>query len=353
MRDAPTPIELQRARGRAEVAVSRRDGGVRLDRLFQQGCAKALLPRPGGPAPEVVLINTAGGVTGGDRIDWRLAAGAGAALVATTQAAERVYRSAGGAARIATRLTLGAGARLDWLPQETILFDGARLDRRLEVEMAADARLLALETLVLGRAAMGETVATGAVSDQWRIRRGGRLVHAEALRLDGDLAAATAGAATLGRRAGAGDAGRRRAGRRASRRRAGARRARRGHRGGQRQGRGRSRRAHARGRGAGLARRADPLSDGVPGRAAAARLDELRGAMNLTPREKDKLLVSVAAMVARGRLARGVRLNHPEAIALITDFVVEGARDGRSVAELMEAGAHVVAASQCMEGCRR
>jgi len=72
--------------------------------------------------------------------------------------------------------------------------------------------------------------------------------------------------------------------------------------------------------------------------------------MNLTPREKDKLLVSVAAMVARGRLARGVRLNHPEAIALISDFVVEGARDGRSVAELMEAGAHVVAASQCMEG---
>ena len=72
--------------------------------------------------------------------------------------------------------------------------------------------------------------------------------------------------------------------------------------------------------------------------------------MNLTPREKDKLLVSLAAMVARGRLARGVKLNHPEALALITDFVVEGARDGRSVAELMEAGAHVVTASQWMEG---
>jgi len=72
--------------------------------------------------------------------------------------------------------------------------------------------------------------------------------------------------------------------------------------------------------------------------------------MNLTPREKDKLLVSLAAMVARGRLARGVKLNLPEAIALITDFVVEGARDGRSVAELMEDGAHVVTAAQCMEG---
>jgi urease subunit gamma/beta len=72
--------------------------------------------------------------------------------------------------------------------------------------------------------------------------------------------------------------------------------------------------------------------------------------MNLTPREKDKLLISLAAMVARGRLARGVKLNHPEAIALITDFVVEGARDGRSVADLMEAGAHVITAGQCMAG---
>lgn len=72
--------------------------------------------------------------------------------------------------------------------------------------------------------------------------------------------------------------------------------------------------------------------------------------MNLTPREKDKLLVSLAAMVARARLARGVKLNHPEAIALITDFVVEGARDGRSVADLMEAGARVVTAEQCMAG---
>jgi urease accessory protein len=194
---APVPSELQRARGRAEVAVSLRDGRVRLDRLFQEGCAKARLPRPGGEAPEVVLINTAGGVTGGDRIEWRLAAGPGASLVATTQAAERVYRSAGGVARVETRLTLAAGARLDWLPQETIVFDAGRLDRSLEVDMAEDARLLALEMLVLGRAARGERVASGAVSDRWRIRRGGRLVHAEALRLEGDIARAGAGAATL------------------------------------------------------------------------------------------------------------------------------------------------------------
>ncbi|MEI4261352.1 urease subunit gamma [Roseovarius sp. D0-M9] len=72
--------------------------------------------------------------------------------------------------------------------------------------------------------------------------------------------------------------------------------------------------------------------------------------MNLTPREKDKMLISLAAMIARGRKERGVKLNHPEAVALITDFVVEGARDGRSVADLMEAGAHVITVEDCMEG---
>jgi urease accessory protein len=197
MLDASPLPRLQRARGRAEVAVSHRGGRIRLDRLVQEGCGKALMPRTHGPVPEVVLVNTSGGVTGGDRIDWRLAAGPGAALVATTQAAERIYRSSGGAGRIETRLALGAGAALDWLPQETILYEGGRLARTLDVEMAPDARLFAIETLVLGRAAMGERVATGLLSDQWRIRRGGRLVHAEAVHADGDLAAATAGPATL------------------------------------------------------------------------------------------------------------------------------------------------------------
>lgn len=189
---------LQRTEGRAEVAVRRDGAAIRLDRLFQQGSAKAILPRVHTPVPEAVLVNTAGGLTGGDRVDWRLATGPGAALVATTQAAERIYRSSGGAARVRTRLELAPGAVLDWLPQETILFDGSRLDRRIEIDMAADARLLAVESLVLGRTAMGETLTTGALSDQWRLRRAGRLVHAEALHAEGDLAAATRGAATLG-----------------------------------------------------------------------------------------------------------------------------------------------------------
>jgi urease accessory protein len=197
MRLDPHPARMQRAAGRAEVAVSLRGGRSRLDRLYQEGCAKAILPRADGAAPEAVLINTAGGVTGGDRLDWALSAGPGASLVATTQAAERIYRSAAGEARIATRLALGAGATLEWLPQETILFDAGRLERRLEADLAGDAALTLLETVVLGRAAMGERVATGLISDQWRIRRDGHLVHAEALRAEGDFARAAAGPATL------------------------------------------------------------------------------------------------------------------------------------------------------------
>lgn len=197
----PPPEILQRARGRAEVAVSRRDGAIRLDRLYQQGCAKAFLP--GGPAardgtaPEVVLVNTSGGLTGGDRLDYRLDVDEGAAMLATTQSAERVYRAAASTARLAITLSVGAGGALDWLPQETILFEGGRLDRRLEADLAADARITLLETLVLGRAAMGETLTAAHITDHWRIRRAGPLIHAEALRLSGDIPRATAGPATL------------------------------------------------------------------------------------------------------------------------------------------------------------
>lgn len=199
-RDLPPPmlpLAHQRARGCAEIGFVWRDGATRLDRLYQSGCAKALLPRVHGGTPEVVLINTAGGVTGGDRVDYGITAGAGSAVVATTQAAERIYRSAGGSARIETRLVLGAGASLDWLPQETILFDGCRLTRHLQADLAEDATLTALEILMFGRAAMGESVATGALSDQWEIRRAGRLVHMEALRVVGDIGRAVQGAATL------------------------------------------------------------------------------------------------------------------------------------------------------------
>ncbi|MEO1601451.1 MAG: urease accessory protein UreD [Pseudomonadota bacterium] len=181
---------LPRARGAVRVAVRSGPRGSCLDRLYQSGSAKCLLPRlPGRPGEvEAVLLNTAGGIAGGDRFAYSATAAEGAALTVTTQAAERVYRSIGGIGALEGRLSIAPGARIDWLPQETILFDGGALDRRLEVDMAADASLLALEAVVLGRQAMGETVRTGHLTDRWRIRRDGCLVHAEALRLSGPVA---------------------------------------------------------------------------------------------------------------------------------------------------------------------
>jgi urease accessory protein len=107
-------------------------------------------------------------------------------MVLTTQACERVYRSTGEDARLTTRLTAAAGARLDWLPQETILYEGGRLARTLEVDLAPDATFCAVEAVLLGREAMGEDARNARLSDRWRIRRGGRLIHAEATRLSGD-----------------------------------------------------------------------------------------------------------------------------------------------------------------------
>lgn len=188
-----------RAQGRAEVVVRAAGGATRLARLYQQGCCKCLMPKGQGGC-EAVLINTAGGITGGDRLDYAAEAGPGAHLTVTTQAAERAYKAQPGeVGRVTLRLTLGAGAALDWLPQETILFDRSALERRFEVEMADDARLLMVEALVLGRAAMGETLATAHLADQWRIRRGGRLAYADALRLTGPVAATAARPALLGR----------------------------------------------------------------------------------------------------------------------------------------------------------
>lgn len=153
-----------------------------------------LLPRGG---REAIFINTSGGVTSGDRLHYAAQVKGGAQLDVTTQAAERIYRAPNGAGEITTTLRLDAQSRLDWLPQETILFEGAALKRQLNIEMGERASLLALETLVLGRKAMGETLRKARLSDQWRIRRGGRLVYADAVRFDAPEAQ-TMSAATLG-----------------------------------------------------------------------------------------------------------------------------------------------------------
>jgi urease accessory protein len=175
----------QRARGVGRIHSQTRDGRTRLLSLYQEGCAKIRLPHTHADHLEAVLINTAGGLTGGDHVVWETQVAPGAHLVLTTQACERVYRSLGPAAEVRSRLHVGAGAHLDWLPQETILFEDGNLDRALEVELAEGATLLAIEAVLLGRDAMGEAARRARLADRWRIRRNGRLIHAEATQLSG------------------------------------------------------------------------------------------------------------------------------------------------------------------------
>ncbi len=177
----------QRAEGRAGVEVAAMGAATRLVRLAQAGSSKVRLPNVAGRAVEAVVINTAGGIACGDRFSVDATAGEAAELAVSTPAAEKLYRSAGATAELSVRLRAAAGARIDWLPQETIFFDGAAVERRFEAELAPDATLLALEMLVLGRAAHDETVSRGRLVDRWRIRRGDRLVYADTLRLEGDL----------------------------------------------------------------------------------------------------------------------------------------------------------------------
>lgn len=179
---------LQRARGHGHVGTQQRDNTTRLATLFQEGCAKIRLPNTHSTALEAVLINTAGGLTGGDHTRWSAELAAGGHMVLTTQACERIYRSIGGPACVETRLTVGAGGHLDWLPQETILFAASQLDRRIDIDLGEAASLTAIEAILLGRDAMGEAAMDARLRDNWRIRRNGRLIHAEATRLDGTLA---------------------------------------------------------------------------------------------------------------------------------------------------------------------
>ncbi|MBY0295770.1 MAG: urease accessory protein UreD [Methylobacterium sp.] len=181
--------QRQRSLGRVALAAARLDGGAtRLMDLAEAGPLRLRLPRPDGPGLEGVLLNSAGGIACGDRFAVEATLGPGADLVLTTTAAEKIYRSDGPVTDLATRLTLASGARLAWLPQETILYDTARLTRRLDADMAPDAALTLFEALVFGRAARGESVREGSLRDAWRIRRGGRLVYADTLRLDGAVA---------------------------------------------------------------------------------------------------------------------------------------------------------------------
>jgi urease accessory protein len=190
-RDAPSAPSHQRSRGRAELGLVAAPGGARIAHLFQSSPLRILFPDSDPAEPkQAALVNVAGGLAGGDSLQVAIDLGAGARFTATTPAAEKIYRTLGPETEIASSLHLGASSVCEWLPQETILFDGAQLSRRMAVDLASDATLLAAEMLVLGRAARGERFTRGGVHDRWRIRRDGRLIWADAFRL-ADPGAAT------------------------------------------------------------------------------------------------------------------------------------------------------------------
>src|ERR1700686_5320725 len=178
-----------RAQGSVTFDVHQVEGVTRRRQLHESGSLRVRFPSPEAEGLSAVFVNTAGGVAGGDRFDIDITAGEGTRLAVTTAAAEKIYRAAGPAARIDIALKAAAGSHLAWLPQETILFDRARVSRRIDIDLAEGASLLLCEIVVFGQAAMGERMLQGEFVDRWRIRRGGRLVFAETIRLDGDIGA--------------------------------------------------------------------------------------------------------------------------------------------------------------------
>lgn len=192
------PLTTQRVKGEGGLDVGMVDGRTRIRRLYQQGAAKIRLPEKIEGPLEAVLINTAGGMTGGDRLDWSFGIGASASAVFTTQACEKAYRSNNGEAHIRTRIEVAAGGHLAWLPQETILYDQSALDRRLDIDLAPGGTALVVESAIFGRRAMGETVRTARFRDAWRIRLGGRMLHAENMAFSGEVALMLGRAAVAG-----------------------------------------------------------------------------------------------------------------------------------------------------------
>ena len=187
--DRAQVFAANRAVGRIVLMAEYGRGITQRKRLHEAGGLRMHFPGTRARELLAMLINTAGGIAGGDRFDLDIAAGDQARLAVSTTAAEKVYRSLGPKARIGIKLSAGAAASLAWLPQETILFDGARLERTIDIDLADDARLVLAEAVVFGRTGMGEAVKHGFFFDRWRVRRGGALVFAESVRLDGAIAA--------------------------------------------------------------------------------------------------------------------------------------------------------------------
>ncbi len=180
--------DLQRTVGYGAVCVESRLRRTHLTSLYQEGAAKVRIPRPFSDThTEAILLNTAGGLTDGDSLDWSFSVGSDASLVVTTQSCEKIYRSRGAPANVRVTANVAERGRFFWLPQETIFFDDAILHRRMDVSLATDAEATILEASIFGRRAMGETVKQGEFHDRWRITRNGRPIHAEDTRLTGEI----------------------------------------------------------------------------------------------------------------------------------------------------------------------
>jgi urease accessory protein len=184
----PSDNDLQRAEGFGRIVVSGSEKGARIMDVFQRSPLRILFPRScGGALQEAVFVNTAGGVAGGDRLESCVTAQADASIAVTSQAAEKIYRALNEPALIGTKLKACEGAKLAWLPQETIVFNWGRLSRKTEIELSSGAEMLALEWLVLGRAAHGEVMNGGHINDGWRVKKDGRLIWADSFRVTDEM----------------------------------------------------------------------------------------------------------------------------------------------------------------------
>ena len=194
--DNLAPVEsqskLQRSVGNGSLTVKLSNGRTRIDNLHQQGCSKIRLPRvhdvSGTTVPaQVVLINSSGGMTGGDKLNWHFGLGNGTHLAITTQACERIYKSSNGEAQTRVAIDAGDDTSLAWLPQETILYDQGRFKRTMEADLSKSCEALFVESVIFGRKAMLEVVEGGLFHDRWRIHHGGKLVHAEDFHVEGNI----------------------------------------------------------------------------------------------------------------------------------------------------------------------
>jgi urease accessory protein len=186
-----TALRHQRADGAATLSIDCQGGASRLCDLYQRAPCRILFPEVEAGEPlQAVLLTTTGGLTGGDRTRVEFNVGARARATLTTQAAEKLYRALPGAAPVECAVCVRAGpdSWAEWLAQETIVFNGARLRRSFCADLAPGSRMLAVESIVFGRQAMGEELRVGMLHDSWRVRRAGRLIWVDAMRLEGDLA---------------------------------------------------------------------------------------------------------------------------------------------------------------------